>query len=109
MNLNPSQAELLWGSVSSSDTAQKITNFLNYKYLELIVRYPNGGRATKLIPCAPLAYASQQAYHITNGEPQNGNYWGILSVSVTSNYVQITGSQKGSGIGNITLDIYGIK
>ena len=108
-SLSPSQRELLWGSIPATDTNQKQSNFQQYKYVELIVTYPNAGRTTKLIPCAPLAYASQQAYHITNGEPQNTNYYGILSVSVSNTYIQITGSQKGSGVGVIKLDIYGIK
>ena len=100
---------MLWGSISATDTSEKRTNFLAYKYLDLEAVFTNAGRTAILIPCAPLEYAIKQYYHIANGEPQNQNYWAILNVTVTVNIIQIDSYYKGSGVGAGALNIYGIK
>ena len=100
---------LLWGNVSTSDKTQKYGNFLNYKYIDLLAVFPNAGRATLLVPCTPLAHAGKQTYSIVNGQPQNDRYYGIITLDITSTYIAITGSAKGTGVGDAYLDIYGIK
>lgn len=100
---------MLWGGISATDTSEKKTNFLNYKYLNFEAIFSNAGRTDILIPCAPLEYTVKQYLHIANGEPQNERYWAILNVSVTSSIIQINNYYKGSGVGNGTLNIYGIR
>ena len=94
--------------VSTTSTDFQKVDISNYKKLIVRVTFPNAGYIEEEYDVQSVIMVGSIKKLLQNGLPHTGNYFGICTVTISTNGTQLSDIVKGSSVGNVSYNVFGL-